>query len=165
MSDVPIKSDASGTSNNANSPNRSNTPNTAKIRAAVRIRKITRMWSLVLIVLALLAAAGYILNWIHTGTADPHAVEQYPPIENLPPILEFLAVTGLAVALRRERIGGLITAVSSVAVLPILLIHWPLTARNFPHYIIAPYGLWLLILIPGILFLLCRRLDTKRLGK
>lgn len=120
-----------------------------------RIRKIARIWSLLIIFLALLAAAGYILNWIRTGTADPYAVENYPPIENLPPILEFLAVTGLAVAWRREGVGGLITAVSSIAVLPILLIHWPLTTRNYVHYIIAPYGLWLLIMIPGILFLLC----------
>lgn len=127
-----------------------------------RIRKIARIWSLLIIFLALLAAAGYILNWIRTGTADPYAVENYPPIENLPPILEFLAVTGLAVAWRREGVGGLITAGSSIAVLPILLIHWPLTACNYVHCIIAPYGLWLLIIIPGILFLLCRRLEKKR---
>ncbi|WP_069650096.1 DUF7670 domain-containing protein [Caloranaerobacter ferrireducens] len=126
-----------------------------------QIRKIARIWSLLLIVFVLLILGSYAWNWITTGKADPHAVEDYPPIENLPPLLEFLGVLGLAIAWRWEGLGGIIAVISCLAVLPMLLIHWPII-HNFPRYLIAPYGTWLIIMIPGILFLICWRQSKRK---
>ena len=119
-----------------------------------QVRKVARIWSLVLIIFVLFILGGYAWSWLTTGTADPHEVENYPPIENIPPLFELLAVLGLAIAWRWEKVGGFITIASSLIVLPILLIHWPIN-QNFPRYLIAPYGTWLIIIIPGILFLIC----------
>jgi len=119
-----------------------------------RVRKIARVWSLVLIIIVLFIIGGYFWNWITTGLADPYAVEDYPPIENIPPLLEVVAVIGLAIAWRRERLGAIINILLSLLVFPILLIYWPISS-NFLNYLLAPYGTWLLILIPGILFFLC----------
>jgi hypothetical protein len=41
-----------------------------------------------------------------------------------------------------------------LAELPVLLIHWPI-AYGFPRYLVAPYGTWLVVAIPGVLFLMC----------
>jgi hypothetical protein len=60
----------------------------------------------------------------------------------------------LGVAWRWEGWGGAIAVVFSLATLPVLLIHWPI-AHDFPRYLLAPYGTWLMITIPGILFLIC----------
>jgi hypothetical protein len=102
----------------------------------------------------LLIVIGYAWNWVTTGVADPHAVEDYPPIENLPPIFMLLSVLGLGLAWRWERLGGAIAVVFSLATLPVLLIHWPIT-RDFPRYLVAPYGTWLIAAIPGVLYLVC----------
>ena len=125
-----------------------------------RLRKIARVWSLLLIIIVLFIVGGYFWNWITTGVADPYAVEDYPPIENFPPLLEVLAVIGLAIAWRWERLGGIINIISSLVVLSLLLIHWPITS-NFPNYLLAPYGTWLIILIPGIFFVLCSYLSKS----
>lgn len=125
-----------------------------------RLRKIARVWSLLLIIIVLFIVGGYFWNWITTGVADPYAVEDYPPIENFPPLLEVLAVIGLAIAWRWERLGGIINIISSLVVLPLLLIHWPITS-NFPNYLLAPYGTWMIILIPGIFFVLCSYLSKS----
>jgi hypothetical protein len=108
---------------------------------------------LVLLV-ALLIFAGYAWSWVTTGVADPHAAEDYPPIENLPPILMFVAALGLGIAWRWEGLGGAITVVSQLVTLLVLLVHWPI-AEHFPRYLLAPYGTWLIVAIPGVLFLVC----------
>jgi hypothetical protein len=118
------------------------------------IRWTARIWGGLVFVIILLIFAGYAYNWVTTGTADPHAVEDYPPIENLPPILMFLAALGSGIAWRWEGLGGAITVVSQLVALPVLLIHWPITG-NFPRYLVAPYGTWMIVAIPGILFLAC----------
>ena len=97
--------------------------------------------------------AGYAWSWVTTGTADPNAVEDYPPIENLPPLFAILSVVGLGLAWRWEGVGGAIAVVFNLAGLPVLLIHWPL-AHDFPRYLMAPYGVWMMIAIPGVLFLI-----------
>ncbi|MBN1579359.1 MAG: hypothetical protein JXA89_01555 [Anaerolineae bacterium] len=117
------------------------------------IRWVARIWSLPIILYALLMFAGYSWSWITTGVADPYAVEDYPPIENLPPILMFLSVLGLGVAWRWERLGGAITLVLLLAVLVLLFIVTPI-ARDFPRTAV-PYLLALVVAIPGILFLVC----------
>jgi hypothetical protein len=118
------------------------------------IRWIARIWGGLVLLVALLIFAGYAWSWVTTGEADPHAVEDYPPIENLPPLLTFLAALGLGIAWRWEGLGGAIAVVSQLVTLPVLLIHWPI-AEGFPRYLVAPYGTWMLVAIPGILFLVC----------
>ena len=117
------------------------------------IRWIARIWSFPIIVYALLMFIGYGWSWATTGVADPHAVEDYPPIEALPPILMFLSVLGLGIAWRWERVGGTITVVFQLAALSVLLVTSPIT-HDFPRSGV-PYLLAMIIAIPGILFLVC----------
>lgn len=118
------------------------------------IRWIARVWGGLVLVVALLIFFGYAANWLTTGQADPHAAENYPPIENVPPLLMFLAALGSGIAWRWEGLGGAITVVCQLVTLPVLLVHWPIT-ENFPQYLLAPYGVWLTVVVPGILSLVC----------
>lgn len=118
------------------------------------VRWTARVWGGLVFAFALLIFAGYAWNWVTTGQADPHAVEDYPPIENLPPLLMFLAALGSGIAWRWEGVGGAITVASQLVALPVLLIHWPIT-DDFPRYLFAPYGTWMIVAIPGVLFLVC----------
>jgi hypothetical protein len=118
------------------------------------VRWTARIWGGLVFAFALLIFAGYAWNWVTTGQADPHAVENYPPTENLPPLLMFLAALGSGIAWRWEGVGGAITVASQLVALPVLLIHWPIS-DDFPRYLVAPYGTWMIVAIPGILFLVC----------
>ena len=104
-------------------------------------------------VYALLLLVGYAWNWVTLGVADPYAVEGYPPIEALPPILMFLSVLGLGIAWRWERLGGMIVIVFQLAALSLLLVLTPLT-HDFPRSAV-PYLLSMIVTIPGVLFLVC----------
>ena len=126
------------------------------------IRWVARIWSLPIIAYALLLFIGYFWNWITTGVADPHAVEDYPPIENLPPILMFLGIIGLGVAWRWERLGGTITLIFQLAVLSLLLFITPIT-RDFPRSAM-PYLLVVIVAIPGGLFLVCWRQSRETIS-
>jgi hypothetical protein len=117
------------------------------------IRWIARIWSLPIIVSALLVFGGYAWSWVTTGVADPYAVEDSPPIEALPPILMFLSALGLAIAWRWERWGGTIVVVFQLAALLSLLVLTPLT-QDFPRSAL-PYLLSMIVSIPGVLFLVC----------
>jgi len=75
-------------------------------RATKRMRRIARIWSVPIIAYSLMMLTGYAWNWVTIGTADPYAVEGYPPGEALAPILMFLSVLGLGIAWRWERLGG-----------------------------------------------------------
>ena len=130
-------------------------------RATKRLRWIARIWGTLILAVTLLIVIGYASNWVTTGTADPYAVEDYPPIENLPPLLMFLSALGLGVAWRWEGLGGAIAVLCSLATLPVLLIHWPIM-QDFPRYLVAPYDTWLMVAIPGILFLICWRRSKTR---
>jgi len=127
--------------------------NGGRDRGTKWIRWVARIWSLPLLVYALLLFVGYAWNWVTSGVADPYAVEGYPPIEALPPIFVFLSVLGLGIAWRWERLGGMIVIVFQLAALSLLLIHTPLT-HDFPRSAI-PYLLWMIVTIPGVLFLVC----------
>ncbi len=120
-------------------------------RAMKRLRRIARIWSAPIIVYSLIMLTGYAWNWVTTGTADPYAVEGYPPIEALPPILMFLSVLGLGIAWRWERLGGAVSLLFLLATLLMLLITRPIT-HDFYRFAI-PYIMSLVIAIPGILFL------------
>ena len=128
--------------------------NSESDHATKRIRWIARIWGTLIIVLTLFILIGYVWNWMTLGKADLYAVKDYSPIENLPPLFEVLSVLGLGVAWRWEGLGAAISVFFSLAALPVFLIHWPIT-HNFPSYLVAPYGIWMIITIPGILFLLC----------
>ena len=119
------------------------------------IRRIARIWSVPIILYSLMMLTGYAWNWLTIGKADPYAVEGYPFIEALPPILMFLGVLGLAIAWRWERLGGVINLVFLLGVLVLLLITRPLT-DDFSRFVI-PYLMTIVIAIPGILFLVCWR--------
>jgi len=73
------------------------------------MRWIARIWSTVIIGITVLMLAGYAMNWVTAGTADPQAVDNYPPSENLAPLALVLSVVGLAVAWRWEGPGGAIS--------------------------------------------------------
>jgi hypothetical protein len=124
------------------------------------IRWVARIWSLPIILYALIMLVGYSWSWITTGVADPHAVEDYPPTEALPPIFMFLSILGLGVAWRWERLGGTMALVFLVAVLSLLFIQSPI-ARDFPRSAF-PYLLSLVVAIPGVLFLVCGWRSRKR---
>ena len=127
--------------------------NGSRDRVTRRMRWIARIWSLPIVVCALLVLAGYAWNWVTIGVADPYAVEDYPPIEALPPILMFLSILGLGIAWRWERLGGTIVLVFQLATLSLLLILRPLT-QDFPRFAV-PYLLSMIVTIPGVLFLVC----------
>jgi hypothetical protein len=124
-------------------------------RATKRIRWIARIWGTVIIAFALLMLIGYAWNWVTTGKADPHAVEDYPPIENLIPITLGLSVLGLGIAWRWEGLGGAITIVFQLATLAVH--HWLLSPRPYP------YPLTITVATPGILFLVCWWRSRKRI--
>ena len=135
-------------------------------RATKRIRWIARIWSFPIIVYSLIMLTGYAWNWVTIGTADPYAVEGYPLIEALPPILMFLSVLGLVIAWRYEGLGGAITLVFLFAVFLLLLIQ-RLIDHDFYRSAI-PFLMSMVIAIPGILFLVCwwrlKRMPTFQNG-
>jgi len=53
--------------------------NGGRDRGTKWIRWVARIWSLPLMVYALLLLVGYAWNWVTLGVADPYAVEGYPP--------------------------------------------------------------------------------------
>jgi len=118
------------------------------------IRWIARIWGGLVFLIALFIFLGYASSWVTGGTADPYAAEDYPPIENVPPLLMAVGALGSVIAWRWEGLGGAITVLSQVAVLPVLLIHWPI-ADGFPRYLVAPYGVAMAVAMPGVLFLIC----------
>lgn len=124
-------------------------------RTTLWLRWVARIWSIPIVVYALIMLVGYAWSWITTGVADPYAVEDVPFVEALPPILMFLSALGLGVAWRWERLGGAIALVFLLAVLLLLLIQTPIT-RDFPRSAI-PYLMSLVIAIPGILFVVLGR--------
>jgi hypothetical protein len=118
------------------------------------MRWIARIWSVPIIVFALLFLIGTAWNLATTGVADPHAVEGYPWTENLPPIFLLLSILGLGIAWRWERLGAIMALVFQLALIVALLIQTPI-ARDFPRTAM-PYVLWVIVTIPGVLFFAAR---------
>jgi hypothetical protein len=122
---------------------------------------IARIWSAFVIAICLFIFSGSIVDLFQTGTTDPNAVENYPFIENIPPFFSFLSAIGLALAWKWKLIGGLIAICLCTVNFVIYFIHWPLTENL--NYLIAPYGINLFIMIPGIMFVVLWR-SQNRLG-
>jgi len=115
-----------------------------------------RIWGTLVLIVALFIFIGFVSQFFGAGTTDPYAEEEYPFIENIPPLLMFISALGLGLAWRWERWGGAVAVLFQLVNLPILFIHWPL-AGNIPRYLVAPYGLAVVVAVPGLLFLIYAR--------
>jgi hypothetical protein len=122
-----------------------------------RIRLIARIVSAPIIVYGLIMITGYTVSWITTGTADPYAVEDYPFIENIPPILLFLAIVGLGIAWRSEKAGGIMNLLFCVFTLIVI----PFTRDTLDFRSIMPMILVFIVAIPGVLFIIYWRRSKK----
>lgn len=109
------------------------------------IRRIARIWSIVIIALVLLI---FIAEIIGTFVPDQSMNESYPWYENLIPLSMFLSVVGLAIAWRWEVFGGVLSIICIVANY-VMYIAFGGSGRGV---FVVPLIL-LPILIPGILFL------------
>lgn len=106
------------------------------------MRRVARVWSILIIGITLVMIVG------HAVLPEPGATD-YPPIENLLPLLMCLSVIGLGVAWRWEGLGG---AINVGFFLANLGMHWAI--RKFlPLRAVAILSL---AVVPGILFLAYR---------
>jgi hypothetical protein len=108
------------------------------------LRKITRIWSGVIIALGILIFIGEIIE-SQTMELDP-----YPWWENLMPAAMFLAVVGLAAGWKWEGIGGAMAV--GFALVNVLI--YLATGRERVGAVIL---IMLPVVIPGLLFLVCWR--------
>jgi len=109
------------------------------------IRKIARIWSLVIFALALIILIAEIIEaWM-----NPELIDTYPWYENLIPLSLSLGVIGLALAWRWEGFGCVLTI---VCVISNYVMYIAFGGRGRGLYV-APLILFP-VLIPGILFLI-----------
>lgn len=109
------------------------------------LRRIARIWSIVIIALGLVIFVGEVSGSLlsETGLESP-----YPWWENLIPLAAFIAILGLAVAFRWEAAGAILTILMLVFSLA-LYIATGRTRVLQVALILSP------ILIPALLFLVC----------
>ena len=107
-----------------------------------RVRRVARIWSIVIIGITLVVAIAHIVE------PEPETTD-YPPIENLLPVLMCLSVLGLAIAWRWEGVGGALNIGFFVAN---LLLYWVIRGRFFPFGALVTLSA---AVVPGVLFLMC----------
>lgn len=105
------------------------------------LRKLTRVWSAVVIVLGLIIFIGHIID-----TPDI-TIEPYPWWEVLMPISMMVAIAGLGVSWRWEATGGVIT-------LAFCLVNLLLYIATGREQLGAVMLITLPVFLPGLLFLL-----------
>jgi hypothetical protein len=114
---------------------------------------VARTWSLVIIAITLAVTVAHIV------APEAHDTD-YPPVENLLPLLMLLSIMGLAVAWRWEGVGG---AMNVVLFLAHFGLYWALRGRFFP---LGGLAMFSAVIVPGVLFLVCwwrrRRRGRKR---
>ncbi len=115
------------------------------------IRWIARIWSVPLVLYALVVLVGTAATWLNLGSPDPYAVAEPTFAEVLPPVLLSLSALGLALAWRWELPGSLISLAFLAAALISLLFQVPLKGLTWDAS--TPYWLCLAALIPAALFL------------
>jgi hypothetical protein len=107
-----------------------------------RLRRIARALSVLIIGFALFMFIGHIVM--------PVPLEaDYPPIENLLPVLMTLSVLSLGVAWRWEGLGGMLCVAMFIIH---LLLFWAIRLEFFP---IRALVLFSPVLLTGVLFLVC----------
>jgi hypothetical protein len=111
--------------------------------ATVWMRRIARVWSLIVIGFTLFMAVAHIVS------PEPEMAVDYPPIENLLPVIMVLSVAGLAIAWRWEGIGGAINVGFFVVHLGL---YWIIRGRFLP---LMAFPMFAAVVIPGVLFLIC----------
>jgi hypothetical protein len=107
-----------------------------------RVRMAARVFSFLIILIAVLIVLGHFFD-------EEPVVEDYPPIENLMPIVMLLSVAGLGVAWRWEAVGAVINLGFFGAH---LLLFWAVRGRFFP---LGALAVFLPIPITGLMFLWC----------
>jgi hypothetical protein len=106
------------------------------------LRRVARLLTFLILAFALVMLVGHIV--------EPEPVEaDYPPIENLLPIIMGLSVLGLGIALRWEALGATISLVFFVAHLALF---WAIRGSFFPLNILVVFAP---LPFAAILFLIC----------
>jgi hypothetical protein len=110
-------------------------------RSMVWLRRVARISSGLIIGITLVVLVGHII--------EPEPVEvDYPPIENLLPVIMCLSVLGLGIAWRWEGLGG---GISVVFFLIHLVVYWAIRQRFFPLRALLIFSP---VPVTGILFLI-----------
>jgi hypothetical protein len=106
------------------------------------MRRIARALSVVIIAITLFIAVGHLVA--------PEPVEaDYPPVENLLPLVMVLSVLGLGLAWRWEGLGAAIT----LGFFGLhLILYWAIRGRFFPLQMLPIFSP---VVITGLLFLAC----------
>ena len=128
-------------------------------RATKWIRWVARIWGSLIVVYVLLMLVGYGWNWVTTGVADPHAVEDVSLITYVGLAIMVLGALALSIAWRWEKLGGTIAVASQLAFFTLHLIEGPV--KLDPHFVV-PCLMSIIVAIPGILFLVCWWRSRKR---
>jgi len=128
-------------------------------RATKWIRWVARIWGSLIVVYVLLMLIGYGWNWVTTGVADPHAVEDVPLITYVGLAIMVMGALALGIAWRWEKLGGTITVASQFVFFTLHLIEGPV--RLDTHFVV-PCLISIIVAIPGILFLVCWWRSRKR---
>jgi len=123
------------------------------------IRWVARIWGSLIVVYTLIMLIGYGWNWVTTGVADPHVVEDVSTITYVGLALMVLGALALGIAWRWEKLGGTITVASQFVFFTLHLIEGPV--RLDPHFVV-PCLMSIIVAIPGILFLVCWWRSRKR---
>jgi len=110
--------------------------------ATRQIRRVARIWGAVVIALTLFIAAAHIIA-PETESTD------YPPIENLLPVVMLVSVLGLMLAWRWEGIGG---GINVGLFLAHLGLYWIIRGKFFP---LGALLILSVAVVPGVLFLVC----------
>jgi hypothetical protein len=115
------------------------------------IRRIARIWSVIVIGFGILIFIGEVIEAATTELVP------YPFYENIIPFTLLTAVVGLALAWRWEGLGAIVNIVSVII--------------NFVTYLFTGREAWVVVLliltpvlIPGILFLVCWFYSRRKLG-
>lgn len=104
------------------------------------LQLVARIWSVFIFIFALIILIGEV--------AFPHTMQDYPPIENLLPLLMFLSIASLGLAWKWELWGGILNILFFLAN---YFLYWAIHARPFPLNGLFPLSL---AVVPGILFVI-----------
>ena len=122
-------------------------------------RWVARIWGSLIVVYTLIMLIGYGWNWVTTGVADPHVVEDVSTITYVGLALMVLGALALGIAWRWEKLGGTITVASQFVFFTLHLIEGQV---RLDHHFVVPCLMSIIVAIPGILFLVCWWRSRKR---